>query len=61
MRSYPNLIPLGPAALGRLTGALAPLEYDRLYSSWWDKVVETDAKAVVARSAARYLEAITLG
>jgi hypothetical protein len=61
MRSYPNLIPLGPGALRRLTEALAPLEYDRLYSSWWDKVVETGAKAVVARSAARYLEAITNG
>jgi hypothetical protein len=61
MRSYPNLIPLGPAALGRLVEALAPLRYDRLYSSWWDKVIGSDAKAVVARSAERYLEAITRG
>lgn len=58
MLSYPNLIPLGPGALNRLLGALEPLEYDRLYSSWWDKVVAAGAKAAVQRSGARYLEAI---
>ena len=58
MLSYPNLIPLGPTALDRLVAALQPLEYDRLYSSWWDKVVEAGAKDAVARSAARYREAI---
>jgi hypothetical protein len=58
MLSYPNLIPLGPRALGRLVGALEPLEYDRLYSSWWDKVVESGARDAVGRSAERYLEAI---
>ncbi len=58
MLSYPNLIPLGPRALDRLLAALEPLEYDRLYSSWWDKVVESGAKAAVRRSGARYLEAI---
>jgi glyoxylase-like metal-dependent hydrolase (beta-lactamase superfamily II) len=58
MRSYPNMIPLGPTALDRLVAALAPLEYDRLYSSWWDKFVDAGAKGAVQRSAARYREAI---
>jgi hypothetical protein len=34
------------------------LDFDRIHGAWWDRVVPTDAKAVVARSAERYLKAI---
>ncbi len=58
MRSYPNLIPLGAAAIRRIVEALAPYRYDRLYSAWPERVVQSGAEAAVARSAARYVEAI---
>ena len=61
MRSYPNLLPLGPRALRGIVKALAPLEYDRIYSAWWDKVVPAGAKEAVNRSADRYLEQLTSG
>src|SRR5437764_7403011 len=35
MRSYPNLIPLGPAAIRRITDAVEPLSFDQIYGGWW--------------------------
>jgi glyoxylase-like metal-dependent hydrolase (beta-lactamase superfamily II) len=58
MYSYPNLIPLGPAAIRRIVANLAPLRYDRLYGAFAGQLVASDAQAVVARSAERYLQAI---
>lgn len=58
MYSYPNLIPLGPAAVERIAASAARLEFDRIYGAWWDREIATDARAVVARSAARYLDHI---
>jgi hypothetical protein len=55
MRSYPNLIPLPAAAVTRIADAVAPFVFDRIYGAWWDRVVTHDAKAAVARSAARYI------
>ena len=58
MYSYPNYIPLGAAEIERIVEVLEPLRYDRLYGAWWGRVVATDAKNVVRRSAKRYLQAI---
>jgi hypothetical protein len=58
MRSYPNLLPLGPARVRRIADAVAPFAYDRIYGAWWDLHVTRDAHAVVERSAARYLAAL---
>jgi glyoxylase-like metal-dependent hydrolase (beta-lactamase superfamily II) len=58
MYSYPNLIPLNEEAIRRIVAALEPFDFDRIYGAWWDRVVPTDAKAVVVRSAERYLKAI---
>ncbi|MCC9075438.1 MBL fold metallo-hydrolase [Litorilinea aerophila] len=58
MRSYPNLIPLSAAAVRRIVDALAPYSFERIYGGWWDRVVAGDAQAAVARSAARYLQAL---
>jgi hypothetical protein len=58
MRSYPNLIPLGPTVFRRITGAIEPFSFDQIYGGWWKANVLSDAKAAVARSAERYLRAI---
>lgn len=58
MYSYPNLIPLPGREVARIAGAVAGLEFDRLYGAWWERVVQEDAKAAVRRSAARYLRAL---
>lgn len=60
MYSYPNLIPLPAHEVERITAAVAPYKYDRIYGAWWDRVVFTDAQAAVARSAERYIKAITV-
>jgi glyoxylase-like metal-dependent hydrolase (beta-lactamase superfamily II) len=59
MYSYPNLIPLGPRAIRRIADALADLAFDRIYGAFPGQVVATDGSAAVARSAARYLNAIS--
>ena len=55
MRSYPNRIPLGPAAVRRIADAAEPFAFDRVYGAWWDRVILSDGKAAVARSVARAL------
>ena len=58
MRSYPNLIPLGAAAIHRILETIEPFSFDQIYGGWWKANVLSDAKAAVARSAGRYLRAI---
>ncbi len=58
MYSYPNYIPLPASAIERIVEAVEPFEYDRVYGAFWDMVIEQDGKAVVKRSAERYLRAI---
>ena len=53
--SYPNMIPLGAAAIRRIVAAVDPYPFDRLYGGWSGSVVATDAKGAVRRSAERYL------
>ena len=59
MYSYPNSIPLAAPAVQRIVQAVEPFAYDRLYSAWAGRVVASDAKAAVIRSAERYIRAIT--
>jgi hypothetical protein len=58
MYSYPNYIPLPASAVERVARAVEPFEYDRVYGAFWDRVIDRDGKAVVKRSAERYLRAI---
>ena len=58
MRSYPNLIPLGPAAIRQIVVRVEPFAFDQIYAAWWKRNLTSDAKAVVSRSAERYLRAI---
>jgi hypothetical protein len=61
MYSYPNLIPLGAAEIGRITAAVRPLPYDAIYGAFEGRTIERDGKAAVERSAERYLRAIGAG
>jgi len=58
MESYPNYIPLPASAIERIIKSVEPFEYDRVYGAFWDMVIERGGKAVVQRSAQRYLRAI---
>ena len=58
MYSYPNMIPLGPAAIRKIVASLKPFEYVRLYSAFGGQVIKSGAKEAVERSADRYLRAI---
>jgi hypothetical protein len=56
--SYPNMIPLGPSAIRRITSDLQPFEFERIYGGFPGRVVTKGAKRVVMRSAERYLKMI---
>ena len=58
MWSYPNYVPLPASAVERIVRAVEPFDYDRVYGAFWDMVIDRDGKAVVQRSAERYLKAI---
>jgi hypothetical protein len=58
MYSYPNLIPLPGATVKEMAGALEPFDFDTLYGAWWGTIVRGDAKAIVKRSAERYVRAV---
>ena len=61
MYSYPNLIPLPPAAVEGIASALRPFEYETIYGAWWGRVIPSSAKQVVERSVERYLRAVREG
>lgn len=55
MRSYPNLIPLGAAALRGMATRLAPFRYQAIHGAFWDRVITEDGEGAVARSMARHI------
>jgi len=59
LRSYPNLIPLGPAAIRRIVERIEPFLFEKIYGGWWQANVLSNAKAAVKRSAERYLRWIS--
>jgi len=58
MYSYPNYIPLSAARVRAIVAALEPFPYEKLFGAWTGFVVPNDAKAVIRRSANRYLRAL---
>jgi hypothetical protein len=60
MYSYPNFIPLSPGKVRHIVAAVDPLPYDRIYGAWWERVVKSNAKAVVEKSAQRYIAAMSV-
>jgi hypothetical protein len=60
MRSYPNLIPLGPTVIRRIVERIEPFSFEQIYGGWWQANVLAKAKTAVMRSADRYLRAISV-
>ena len=58
MYSYPNLIPLKPAAIRNIVATLHAWEFDRMYGGWFGRVIAFDARHALAQSADRYLDAV---
>lgn len=61
MYSYPNLIPLPSASVKHIAASVTDFDYDRIYGAWWNRVIASGAKEVVARSAERYVKAVGSG
>jgi glyoxylase-like metal-dependent hydrolase (beta-lactamase superfamily II) len=58
MYSYPNLIPLPAAEIERMADALEPFAFETIQGAWWETTVPRDGKAIVRRSAQRYVRAL---
>ena len=58
MYSYPNSIPLDPAAVRHIVDAVQPYRFDRIYSAFERGVCASDGAAAVTRSAERYIAAL---
>ena len=54
--SAPNRLPLSAPAVLRVVDAVAPYPFDRVYGGWWTPVLRHDGRAVLERSARRYIE-----
>jgi glyoxylase-like metal-dependent hydrolase (beta-lactamase superfamily II) len=59
MHSYPNLIPLDAMAVRRIAGSLAEWPFETIYGGWWERVIPSGAKQVMAASVAQYIKAVT--
>lgn len=57
--SYPNMVPLSRSVVERIAGRLAAYRFEAVYGIFWDLVIPKDGNAVVARSAERYVAAIS--
>jgi glyoxylase-like metal-dependent hydrolase (beta-lactamase superfamily II) len=58
MHSVPNYVPVGPDTIRELQRRLEDVQFDDLYGFTWGRNIVGDAKAAVARSLERYLDAI---
>lgn len=58
MFSYPNAIPLSPAAVRGLRDRVAPLGFEDVFGFSAGRQIISDAKAAVDKSFARYLRAV---
>ena len=56
VRSAPNRLPLPERDVRGVVEAVRPYRFDRIYGGWWEPVLRRDAKAVVERSAERYIQ-----
>jgi hypothetical protein len=55
MRSYPNYIPLGEAAIREIDAVVSPWGFDAIYGAFWHRNIPTGAKEAFAVSIARHL------
>ena len=54
MRSFPNRIPMSAAVVRRVADHVGRYDFERLYGNF-DNVIDADARAVMLRSADRYI------
>jgi glyoxylase-like metal-dependent hydrolase (beta-lactamase superfamily II) len=59
MHSYSNMLPLGAGAVRGIANALAEVPFDTIYGGWWERVIPSNARTVLAESADRYIAAVT--
>ncbi len=59
MYSYPNYIPLAPGTVRQIVSALEPYRFEQIYGGWHGQNILSDGRAVLRRSAERYLQAIS--
>ena len=59
MRSYPNMIPLDASTVRRIAETMQPWPFDTIYGAFHERVIATDAKAVLGYSVQRYVAAVT--
>ncbi|MDQ8727682.1 MBL fold metallo-hydrolase [Bradyrhizobium sp. LHD-71] len=59
MYSYPNYIPVNAKTVTRIGEIIEPLAFDRIYGAFWQRVIDSDAKAASRASVERYLRAIS--
>ncbi|GAB4150757.1 MAG: hypothetical protein Fur0021_13820 [Candidatus Promineifilaceae bacterium] len=58
VRSHLNYLPLSAAAVDRIVQTVMLPPFDRLYSRFYNRDIQADAKRVVQRSAMPYKQAI---
>ncbi len=59
MWSYPNMMPLPASAIRGIEARLAPWRFGRIYGAFPGQEILADGKAIVARSARRYIELLS--
>jgi hypothetical protein len=55
MRSYPNYIPLGAAAVQSISERMSPWEFEAVYGAFWNATILSEAKDAFQRSVIRHL------
>lgn len=61
MRSYPNFIPLGAAAVQRVAGSVSGFAFDAIYGAFWDRVIPRNARTALNASVARHIHWLERG
>jgi hypothetical protein len=56
MRSYPNYIPLGAAAVRKIAEIVEPWPFEAIYGAFWNRVIPRDAKQALATSIERHIQ-----
>ncbi|WP_424813069.1 MBL fold metallo-hydrolase [Roseococcus sp. YIM B11640] len=55
MRSYPNFIPLGAAAVERVAASVLAFDFDAIYGAFWERVIPRGGRAAINASVARHV------
>lgn len=56
MRSYPNFIPLGAAAVQAIADRIKPFKYEAIYGAFWTRVIPNNAMNAMDVSVQRHID-----